>query len=241
MRPPPPSHGVPSLPIKTPSVPIDALREGAWQQFTLSRAEIANLVALAPAELRARLDPTQQLDVDRIAFEYTSVEVTRPWAPTDILSATFWKLPPTARALSDGAPTPSGRLTASITGIVFARNIQSVAAAPPPSQPPASPPPPPPPAPAPVPVRWGPVIGRPPLMEFHPELAGSVARVGTPAAGAPARMMMAATPVGAAVAASPAPAPLTAQKVQLVNTAVTRLQVTGIKRIVVPPQDRAGP
>lgn len=221
--------------------PTDALREGAWQQFTLSRAEIANLVALAPAELRARLDPAQQVDVDRITFEYTSVEVTRPWAPTDMFSATFWKLPPTARALSDGAPTPSGCLTASIWGIVFARNIQTVAAAPPPSAPPAPIPVPPPRPPAPVPVRWGPVVGRPPLMEFHPELAGSVARVATPAAGAPPRVMMAAAPVRATVAATAAPAPMPAQKVQLVNTAITRLQVTGTQRIVMLPPSSASP
>ena len=228
--------------LPTGFTPTDALREGAWQQFALSRAEITNLVALAPPELRARLDPTQQLDVDRISFEYTSAQVTRPWdPPPDMFSAKFWKLPPTARALSDGAPAPSGRLTASITGIVFARNIQTIAAAPPPSRPPVPPPAPPPRPPASVPVRWGPVVGRPPFMAFHPALAGSVARVATPAAGAPTRMMMAAAPARATIAATAAPAPMPAQKVQLVNTAVTRLQMTGTQRIVVPPPKLPSP
>jgi hypothetical protein len=216
--------------------PIDALRDGAWQQFTLSRAEITNLVALAPPELRARLDPTQQLDVDRISFEYTSAQVTRPWGPpADMFSAKFWKLPRTARALSDGAPAPSGRLTALISGIVFARNIQTVAATPPP------PTPPPPPPPHPIPVHWGAVVGQPPLMTFHPAFAGSVAHVATPGASAPTRMMMAAAPARATIAATAAPAPMPAQKVQLVNTAVTRLQVTGTQRIVVPPPQLSSP
>jgi hypothetical protein len=241
--------------------PTDALREGAWQTFSLSRNEIASLVAQSPPELQARLDPTRQIDVDRITFEYTSVGVTRPWAPTDMFAARFWKLPAIAQILSDGAANPSGRLPGYVCGLVFARNIQTVAAAAPapvahPPSPLPFPPhvPSPPPSPPHVPPHpplitpvWGPMgsaqrltIARPFFFESvagtptHP-LAASLSLQPRPAFAMPARTTLLAQP------AKPATSPTPTVNVAAVSFARSRLQAFGVRRIVLPQGGSAQP
>jgi hypothetical protein len=205
--------------------PTDALREEAWQQFCLSRAEIAGLVAQAPAGLRLRLSPGEEVGLDSISFDYTSVKITRPWAPTDLFGARFWKLPPTARMLCDGAVAPNGRLPGYVSAIVLARNIKSVAAVSQPTKPPVTPP-----------VRvhppgWGPIIGKPPFVAFHPVLL----ETNTPLAHQPAATI--AMPAHAIVSSTPvhdAAIPMSLHREQAINSAVLRLQSAGVKRIVLP-------
>lgn len=224
--------------------PVDALREGAWQSFSVAGDEIPALIAQSPPEMRARLDPGQRVDVDRITFEYTSVGLVRPWAPTDMFSERFWMLPSTERGLSDGSPTPSGRMPGYVSGVVFARNIRTIAKAASPSSGPTPPK-------KPVTTTTPPILNRDqlatmavarPMMVARPLAAKSLATVAFRAEAAPhatppqiaVGALMATPTVRPRVAVAPMRA-LSAKEVQSVGSAVARLQATGIRRIALPP------
>ncbi len=117
--------------------------------------------------------------------------------------------------------------------MVFARNVQTVAAtAPPPKAPPPVP------VVHPLPVRWGPVVGHPTLMAFHPAVAIATVKVAAaPSAGKP----MISGPVHAAMISAIAPPLMSVRKAQQVNTAILRLQAVGAQKIVLPPPKTAGP
>lgn len=105
-------------------IPADAFSQ-EWLTFRITNAEIAQLVAQAPKELKDILAPEgSQSTVDQISFEFRSVSLSRPWLRPEIFASRFWRLPEGAEPLSNGAEPPEGQWPAYIAALVFVRNIQ---------------------------------------------------------------------------------------------------------------------
>lgn len=110
--------------LPTAFAPASAIDSSQWQQFSLGAGEVAQLVAQAPQELAARLADDQSLTIESIAFECTSVTVTRPWFSSDIFDARFWRLNAPPDVVSDGQTPASGTIPSYTVAIVFARNLE---------------------------------------------------------------------------------------------------------------------
>jgi hypothetical protein len=96
-----------------------------WPTFRITRAEISQLVAQAPKELKDIFVPEgSQSTVDQLSFEYRSVSLVRPWFRREVFDARCWRLPAGSPALSDGAEPPQGAWPSYIAAMVFVRNIQ---------------------------------------------------------------------------------------------------------------------
>jgi len=104
--------------------PYDILSQTSWPTFTLTSAEVQELIAAAPPELAGALGAgTGGTDIDSITFEFSSVALNRPWFHADAFSARFWRFADPAAQLSDGNMPPLGSWPAYVTALVFARNI----------------------------------------------------------------------------------------------------------------------
>jgi hypothetical protein len=105
--------------------PSNALDDGAWQPFKLTRDEVKALIEESPAELRSRLSPSSDLSLlPSLEFEFSSAAIVRPWFSSDVFKARFWDFPDSSKVLSDGNIPPAGQCTAYVTAIVFARNLR---------------------------------------------------------------------------------------------------------------------
>ena len=108
----------------TSFVPADAFSQ-EWLTFRITNAEIAQLVAQAPKELKDMLAPEgSESTVDQISFEFRSVSLSRPWFRPEIFGSRFWRMPEGTTPFSDGADPPEGQWPAYIAALVFLRNIQ---------------------------------------------------------------------------------------------------------------------
>ncbi len=104
--------------------PANALEDGSWQTFTLTRGEVESMVKAAPAELRSRLAADRQTsDIESITLEFSSAAILRPWVDTDLFKARFWRFGDRSKQLSDGNMPPAGQCPAYVSALVFARNI----------------------------------------------------------------------------------------------------------------------
>jgi hypothetical protein len=111
--------------MPTAFAPSSAIDSPVWQQFSLGSAEVAQLMKTAPGELAARLgSDQQQIDVESVDFECTSVSLVRPWFSSDLFAARFWKLNSAPNVISDGGTPPHGTIPGYTVAIVFARNLQ---------------------------------------------------------------------------------------------------------------------
>ena len=102
--------------------PRDLSGDDAWLHFDLSSAEMATLVAEAPANLRVVLTDNSASDFEHVAFDYRSVGIMRPWFHSEVFKARTWRTPE-ERPLSDGGSPPSGRCPAYVAALVFVRNV----------------------------------------------------------------------------------------------------------------------
>jgi hypothetical protein len=81
-------------------------------------------VSQAPPELaNALAGGSQPSNIDSLSFQFSSVELARPWFHPEVLAARFWKFANPSEQLSDGNVPARGEWPAYITGVVFARNI----------------------------------------------------------------------------------------------------------------------
>jgi hypothetical protein len=110
--------------VPTSFVPADVCSQD-WLTFKLTAAEIIQLAAQAPDELK-RLFAAQgtQPTVDTLSFEYRSVALARHWFKPDLFYARFWRLPKGMEQLSDGGHPPQGSWPAYVAAVVLIRNIQ---------------------------------------------------------------------------------------------------------------------
>lgn len=118
----------------------------------LEKAEVTALVEQAPRRLKDLFDiSTQDIDINKISFEYTVVEIIREWLHyKDFILQHFWKLPDGAVSLSDGKT--EGRLPAFPDKMIFIRNLKIETPVPKPSSP----------------VRWH--LNRQLIQELKPEI-----------------------------------------------------------------------
>ena len=108
----------------TSFVPADVFAQD-WPTFSITGAEITQLVAQAPSELK-QIFATEgtQSTVDALSFEYRSVALARHWFKPDVFDARFWRLPEGSGPLSDGGNPAQGTWPAYIVALVFMRNIR---------------------------------------------------------------------------------------------------------------------
>jgi len=109
-----------------PSVflPYDEVDQDGWPTFTMTGAEIQQLVSQAPPELANVVGTaTPNLTIDSVSFQFCSVALSRPWFHSEVFSARFWKFADASTQLSDGNVPPQGQLPAYITELILARNI----------------------------------------------------------------------------------------------------------------------
>ena len=107
--------------------PFDVLENTAWPSFTIAGADIPNLVAQAPPELKSLFTSDAGTSVIKsVSFEFCSVAVERPWFSQDVFSAQFWRFRDASVQISDGADPPTGTWPAFVNAVVFARNITVV-------------------------------------------------------------------------------------------------------------------
>ncbi|MCO5238307.1 MAG: hypothetical protein M9904_14015 [Chitinophagaceae bacterium] len=139
--------------IPTYFTPVNFFEDNiSWQQMKLEKAEVTALVEQAPRRLKDLFDiSTQDIDINKISFEYTVVEIIREWLHyKDFLLQHFWKLPDGAVSLSDGKT--EGRLPAFPDKMIFIRNLKIETPVPKPSSP----------------VRWH--LNRQLIQELKPEI-----------------------------------------------------------------------
>lgn len=104
--------------------PYDILSQTSWPTFTLTAAEVQELISSAPPELAGALGAgTGGTDIDSISFEFASVALSRPWFHSEVFAARFWRFADPNAQLSDGNVPPLGSWPAYVTALVFARNI----------------------------------------------------------------------------------------------------------------------
>jgi hypothetical protein len=109
----------------TSFTPAGLAESGDWNSIVMARAEIDALALEAPQELRETLGvPGQVSDITRVAVDYRTVGLDRPWLPRELFTSRIWRLPDAGALLSDGAG--GGRCPAFPIGVVFARNIEVV-------------------------------------------------------------------------------------------------------------------
>ncbi|WP_350280040.1 LysM peptidoglycan-binding domain-containing protein [Kribbella sp. HUAS MG21] len=94
-----------------------------WARITVTAAELAQLVAQAPAELRSRLAGGGDSGTEVLTFEYSFVSVSRPWFAPEVFASHAWRFADGSRVLSDGGNPPKGECTAYVSGLVLARNV----------------------------------------------------------------------------------------------------------------------
>ncbi|HEX6375929.1 MAG TPA: hypothetical protein VFZ91_09415 [Allosphingosinicella sp.] len=106
----------------------------SWISVSLAGAEIDRLVDGLPAALKTPLNPGGgPLGLDRLAFAYRTVAVTRPWPAREVLESNAWRLPDRDRTISDGADPAAGEYPYVATGLVLVRHVKaSFRPAPPP-------------------------------------------------------------------------------------------------------------
>lgn len=109
----------------TAFAPRDIASGDAWLRFEMTGPEMAALVAGAPPELRV-LQDGRGAEVERVAFDYRSVAVVRPWFQPEALTSGLWRAPAGASlaALSDGADPPQGRCPAYVSALIFVRRLR---------------------------------------------------------------------------------------------------------------------
>lgn len=100
-----------------------SVAETSWPTISLDRAQLDALAAAADDELRRSLGSDRDPSVVGVSFEYTSTSLQRPWFSPELFDARYWRLPPGAQELSDGADRPEGRCPAYVTAVALARNI----------------------------------------------------------------------------------------------------------------------
>lgn len=100
--------------------PTDLSAESSWLQASMDAAEIADLETAAPAQLRVSGDPSE---IERVAFEFRSVAITRPWFNSAVLTSRIWRGAQDQEPLSEGDGTATGRLPAYVSAIVLIRNV----------------------------------------------------------------------------------------------------------------------
>ncbi|MGW6197484.1 LysM peptidoglycan-binding domain-containing protein [Kribbella sp. NPDC055110] len=94
-----------------------------WARITVTADELTQLVARAPADLRARLAGGGDSGTEVLTFEYSFVTVTRPWFAPEVFASHAWRFADSSRILSDGGSPPKGECTAYVSGLVLARNV----------------------------------------------------------------------------------------------------------------------
>jgi hypothetical protein len=111
--------------VQTTFAPSNAFSEIAWQKFSLTREEAKKLISEAPTDLKHRLFPTEQvdIDIDSLSFEYSSVVVKRHWLATDLFRARFWKFTD-GNLFSDGQIETIGMCPAYVAALIFVRNLE---------------------------------------------------------------------------------------------------------------------
>jgi hypothetical protein len=104
--------------------PSNAATQTNWPTFTLSSAEILQLVSQAPKELANIFGTaTGTSTVAALSFEFCSVVLNRPWFKPDLFGARFWRFADGSLPLSDGGTPATGTLSAYVKGLIFVRNI----------------------------------------------------------------------------------------------------------------------
>lgn len=115
-----------SVYLPTGYLPSDVV-DTAWPTITVTRQQLAGLATAAPAELRDRLasggGSSGAVGVESVSFEYSAVQVTRPWLVPEAFGTRAWRFRDPTRVLSDGGQPPRGDCTAYVDGVVLARNI----------------------------------------------------------------------------------------------------------------------
>ena len=104
--------------------PLDAFEPGtAWNSVTLTRAEMAALIAEAPANLRQTFGGAESSgDFESVSLELNNVAVIRPWFRQDFFASRTWDVP-AAQRVSDGGTPRQGEIPAYITSMLVARNV----------------------------------------------------------------------------------------------------------------------
>ncbi len=102
--------------------PVNLKDSTSWSRFELSSPEVQALVSEAPEELQRALhdDPDP---VTKVAFDYRSVALTRPWFSEAALTSRIWRLAD-GDALSDGGDPPTGTCPAYVAALVLMRNLE---------------------------------------------------------------------------------------------------------------------
>lgn len=104
--------------------PSDIASQPNWPSFTVSSAEVPQLVSQAPKELSSIFGSASgSTAIDSLSFEFCSVVFNRPWFQKELFESRFWRFTDSSVYLSDGGAPPKGYWPAWITGAVLARNV----------------------------------------------------------------------------------------------------------------------
>jgi hypothetical protein len=109
--------------VPTAYMPSDIM-DSLWPSITVKRSELSSLASAAPEELRSRLSVgTTNSSITSVSFEYSSVNIRRPWFAPEALLSRAWRFYQPNRILCDGGTPPKGECTAYVSGLVLARNM----------------------------------------------------------------------------------------------------------------------
>lgn len=108
--------------VATSFSPDNVASLGDWPETTIEHAQLLELNARAPEELRKRFS-SADTGVQSISFEYAQLSIERAWFPRRAFETRFWRFRDAGAALSDGANPPGGELPGYIVSALLVRNL----------------------------------------------------------------------------------------------------------------------
>ena len=109
--------------VDTRYAPSNAIDEGAWSEFAISKNVAKSLISGASSQFKKIFLP-DGLGVpsfESIKLEFSSVKVCRPWFESSVFRSRFFKY---GEIISTGGDKIEGLCPAYVTGLIFARNVE---------------------------------------------------------------------------------------------------------------------